>query len=69
MVQPGDRERLREMYHHEIEQLNQLRRATEVGYQAAIEELERRCEEEHGGHEDDGSLFYGFCKRCGACLG
>ena len=34
-----------------------------------IHALARQCIKEHGSHNDDGSMFYGFCTRCGECLG
>lgn len=34
-----------------------------------LDALRDQCLQEHGSHVDDGSLFMGFCKRCGASLG
>lgn len=31
--------------------------------------LEGQCLSQYGSHKDDGGMFYGNCKRCGAFLG
>ncbi len=34
----------------------------------AMEQLKNMCLAEHGSHKDDGSIFHGFCTRCGMLL-
>lgn len=34
-----------------------------------MEEMAAKCVADYGSHEDDGSMFHGFCTRCGICLG
>lgn len=41
----------------------------EAEERAMHEQLPAMCLAEHGSHMDDGSFMYGFCKRCGTCLG
>lgn len=58
-----------EIIEHANKMVHDLIRQRDEEVREIQKTLERKCIEEYGGHIDDGSFMYGFCKNCGICLG
>lgn len=68
-MRTGESTRVYSQFDRRIDALKKQIEEIEHERDVAMAALEKQCVAEHGGHQDDGSMFHGFCTRCGACLG